>query len=98
MAKIERPTFAVELPAGAPAMRVTATNADLVAFDLTRAKHSWPSMRDAPFLWQTFVAWHALRRTGRLASDGKPLTFDAFRDTAEVEADPDESEEADPTQ
>ena len=57
---------------------VQTQNADLVAYDVTAYKHKWPPMKDAPFLWLTFLAWHASRRLGRIPSD---QTYEQFRDT-----------------
>lgn len=57
---------------------VQCTNADLVRFDLTRAKHKWPGPEAAPFLWLTFVAWSALRRSGVIAD---AVTWEAFQDS-----------------
>lgn len=39
-------------------------NPDMVRFDMTRAKHKWPSMDEAPMLWATFVTWRAAVREG----------------------------------
>jgi hypothetical protein len=89
-----------------PLMRVTApdlttfevqaTNADLVAYDMTAYKHKWPPMDRAPMLWATFLAWHASRRTGAIGLD---LTFEAFRDTYPgIEAVTDADDAVDPTQ
>ena len=48
---------------------VQALNPDLLRYDRTAAKHGWPSPTDAPFLWLTFLAWSAGRRTGDVADD-----------------------------
>jgi len=74
---------------------VQATNADLVRFDLTRAKTKWPSPTDAPFLWLTFIAWSALRRTSAIP---QTLTYEAFADTTlEIENLTDEESADDPS-
>lgn len=39
-------------------------NADLVRYDLTRARHKWPTMTDAPVLAATFWAYAAAKRNG----------------------------------
>jgi len=41
---------------------VTATNGDLIAYDLTRGARKWPLPSDAPMLYQTFIAWKACTR------------------------------------
>lgn len=73
---------------------VKASNPDLVAFDLTAAKHRWPAMTAAPFLWLTFLAWHACRRQGLTLPS---LTFEAFRDqTDDLSAADDDDPEGTP--
>ena len=59
---------------------VQATNADLVKYDMTRARQKWPAAQDAPFLWLTFVAWHALRRTGGIP---QTTTYEAFSESTQ---------------
>lgn len=59
---------------------VQATNADLVRWDVTRAKHKWPAIKEAPFLWLTFVAWAALRRTKTVPDT---VTYESFQETAQ---------------
>jgi len=56
---------------------VQALNVDLIRWDRTRAQRQWPTAQDAPFLWMTFLAWAAGRRTNALADD---VTFDDFAD------------------
>lgn len=68
-------------------------NRSLIAWDETRGVRKWPASTDAPFLWQTFVVWHHLKRTGQTK-----LTFDQFKDACiGVEA-IDEPVPVDPTQ
>lgn len=50
-------------------------NRDLVMWDATRNRRGWPKGQDAPMLWLTFLAWHALKRSGEAAED-----FDSFND------------------
>lgn len=52
-------------------MTVQCVNADLLAWDRTRVAKRWPKSEDAPFPWLTFLAWHALKRTGQI--DGMAL-------------------------
>jgi hypothetical protein len=59
-------------------VEVQCSNADLVRFDMTRAKHKWPGAQDAPFLWLTFISWAALRRT-RVVADS--VTWEAFSES-----------------
>lgn len=68
-------------------------NPDRVRWDMTAAKHKWPSFADAPFLGTTFLAWAALRRTGQYTD-----TFEAFRDRDALDVvshDPDADDEDD---
>lgn len=48
---------------------------DLIAYDMTRAKHRWPEVKDAPFKWMTFIGWHAARREGAIPAE---LTYEAW--------------------
>lgn len=57
---------------------VQASNPELVMWDRTRARHKWPATREAPFLWMTFVAWAASRRSGLIPTD---VTFEVFEQT-----------------
>jgi hypothetical protein len=57
-------------------MDIQTLNPDLIAWDMTRAKHRWPEVKDAPFLWLTFISWHAARREGRIPAD---LTYDQWQ-------------------
>ena len=75
--KLSTPRLRVVLGDGTD-REVQCTNADMVRFDLTRAKQRWPGAQDAPFLWLTFVAWAALRRTGEIE---QTLGYEAFADS-----------------
>src|SRR5262245_38139510 len=55
--------------------RVQVVNADFVRWDRTAAKHGWPAATAAPFLWNTFVTWAALRRTDAIGQD---MTWELF--------------------
>lgn len=59
-------------------LELQTLNPDLIAWDMTRAKHRWPTIDDAPIKWATFVAWHAARREGRIPAD---LTYEAWEAT-----------------
>ena len=50
-------------------LEVQTLNPDLIAWDMTAARHKWPAVKDAPFKWLTFLAWHACRREGRIPQD-----------------------------
>lgn len=57
---------------------VQTYNPDLISWDRTRAKHGWPTMDKAPFLWMTFLAWAASRREGRVPRE---TTWEVFEKT-----------------
>lgn len=56
-------------------LEVQTVNPDLIAWDMTRAKHHWPKTDEAPFKWLTFIAWHAARRTGAITTED---TYEAW--------------------
>jgi hypothetical protein len=57
------------------AFTVTTTLLDHNIWDLTRAKHKWPTAQDAPLTWMGFLAWSAARRTGAIEPT---LTWELF--------------------
>jgi hypothetical protein len=78
-------------------LEIQSTNADLVLWDRTRYRHKWPTPTEAPFLWLTFTAWAAARRTGAIPPEHKYEAWEA--EVLEVEsltAD-EEDEEGTPT-
>lgn len=48
---------------------VQTDNRDMVRYDLMRARKNWPTQREAPILFMSAVAWHALKRSGETADD-----------------------------
>jgi hypothetical protein len=79
-------------------IEIQTLNPDMVAYDMTRAKHKWPDMQQAPWKWMTFVAWHAARREGRIPAD---MTYESWEattlDVGAITDDDDEGEAVDPT-
>jgi hypothetical protein len=73
---IERPDTADLLE-----VDVQTDNRDMIQWDATRPRRQWPMGSDAPVLWMTFLAWHAIRRTGGAPGYTPPDSFDAFSDT-----------------
>lgn len=72
-------------------LEVQTTNADLVLWDRTRAKHKWPKFEDAPFLWLTFIAWAGARRSGLIPPD---TAYEAWeRDVLSADAGEDDDDE-----
>jgi hypothetical protein len=43
---------------------VQTDNRDSIQWDVTRSRKDWPKSTDGPMLWLTFLAWHALKRSG----------------------------------
>jgi hypothetical protein len=76
------------IPAEGEPYVIQATTSDLVAYDITAYKHKWPPMQAAPFLWLSFLAWHASRRTGLI---DQAMTYEAFRDTTPEVTSPDDA-------
>jgi hypothetical protein len=79
-------------------LELQCLNPDLVAFDRTRVKHKWPTPSDAPFVFLTFVAWHAARREGAIPTD---LTYEGWEattlDVQNMAEEEDDDATADPT-
>ena len=82
----------VTLDGQAGVLEVTADNRDYVGWDILAPQRKWPKMGDAPILAGTYLAWHALKRTGQYAQD-----FDTFRMNDCVSVELLESEPVDPT-
>lgn len=76
--KLHHHRFAYELSDGT-AGEVTVQNRSLIAWDETRGMRKWPGADQAPMLWQSFLAWHALSRIGEYKGD-----FDAFKEDCEA--------------
>jgi hypothetical protein len=82
--KLTSPRIAVQFFNGREPLEIQSANPDLVLWDMTRVKHKWPKFDEAPFLWLTFVAWAAARRSGAIPTD---MTWDAWREeVADAEA------------
>ena len=80
------------------AFTVTVRLSDHNMWDITRAKHKWPTAQDAPLTWMGFLAWSAARRTGAIEPT---LSWEQFLSQCLSEERPDDEESdsvADPTQ
>jgi len=74
---------------------VQTDNRDAIQWDVTRPRRSWPAFNEAPMLYMTFLAWHAMHRSGatkqnldefmKVAVEVKVLTVDG-RAVAPAEA------------
>lgn len=71
------PRLAVTLADGRVISPVQILNVDLLRWDRTAAKHSWPHFESVPAWHSTFVAWSALRRTGAIPAD---MSWESFSD------------------
>lgn len=60
---------------GGEQLHLDIINPDMVRWDMTAPTHRWPSMKEAPMLWATFVTWAAAKRSGVY-----PGTFEDWRD------------------
>jgi hypothetical protein len=72
---------------------VQADNRDLLRWDETATRKGWPDPAKGPFLWMTFLAWAALKRTKEYGG-----TWEEFRAVVIDVDTPDEGERLDPTQ
>lgn len=57
---------------------VQTDNRDMVQWDATRPRRGWAMGSESPVLWMTFLAWHAIRRTGGVPGYQVPESFDEF--------------------
>jgi len=67
-------TVSVELEGREP-YEVETRLIDHNLWDVTRAKHKWPQMNEAPVTWLGFLGWAASRRTGKIEPT---LTWETF--------------------
>jgi len=88
--KLTAPRVRVLLEGHDEPMIVQTRNPDFVLWDRTRAKHGWPKLDEAPFLWLTFLSWAACRRTGKIPTE---LTYEKFEaSTLDVGTDDDDED------
>lgn len=69
---------------------VRISNREYVLWDQTAPRKKWGTSREVPYLAQSFMAWAAARREGRLT-----LTFDQFTKECEDVSDVKDDEETD---
>lgn len=89
--RLTTPHLAVTMDDGR-LLTVQAANPDYLTWDRTAAKHNWPAMRQAPFMWLTFIAWAALRRTGQI----EDMSWEAFSETHALQVASADADEAEP--
>lgn len=85
---------------------VQPDNRDMVRWDRARAAKGWPALSDAPLLFQTFLAWAAIRRLGSDIHTGDYESFETRcveitavdADGNEIKPGQAEGEPLDPTQ
>ena len=70
-------------------VEVQTDNRDLIEWDFTRAKQRppWPPFNEAMFLWLSFIAWHALTRTGKTTAKWDDWKADVI-EVRNLDADP----------
>jgi hypothetical protein len=73
--RLPTPTARARLSDGR-VLEARVVNPDYLMWDRTASRQGWPTATQAPFLWQTFLTWAALRRTGQI--DG--VTWEVFSD------------------
>lgn len=56
---------------------VQTDNRDAIQWDVTRPRRSWPAFNEAPMLYMTFLAWHAMHRTGATTAKLEDFMKDA---------------------
>jgi hypothetical protein len=75
----------VQLSDGRTYDGLVITNPAMVEWDFTAPKMGWPSHKDAPMLYTTFLVWAQLVHQGELdkadKANPKRTTFEAFRTT-----------------
>ncbi len=76
---IKSPIVTVVVQDGAEQKQITVQtdNRNQVKYDLLRATRGWPSQSEAPSLWLTILAWHALALAGHLHPNEQ---FETFQD------------------
>ena len=80
--------------------RFTVTNPAMVKFDLDRVKYKWPTHKEAPSLFVTYLAWSTMVELGMYPAmvEGKG-SFPKFRDHDALHVeDDDDGEKVDPTE
>lgn len=75
------PRIAVTLDDGSE-FTVQALNPDLLRWDRMASRNGWPNAQSAPFLWLTFLAWSAAKRTGAIPD---AMTWETFGDERCIE-------------
>jgi len=79
-------------------IEVQCLNPDMILWDRTRLRHKWPEVKDSPFMWLTFLAWAAARRTGAIPSDLSYETWEQTTlDVSQIRDENGEEEGASPT-
>jgi hypothetical protein len=91
--------ISVELDGREPFIVATRLS-DHNVWDVTRAKHKWPTAQEAPLTWMGFIAWAAARRTGAIEAS---LTWEQFLaecisvERPDKDAEEEDGKTADPT-
>lgn len=75
---IKSPIVSVIVQDGTEHQQITVQtdNRNQVKYDMLRATKGWPAQKDAPTLWLTILAWHALALAGHIVDE----PFELFND------------------
>ncbi|GAB2558810.1 hypothetical protein [Leucobacter ruminantium] len=75
---IASPVVTVTLQNGDEQQQITVKtdNRNQVKYDLLRSQKDWPGQKEAPTLWLTIIAWHALA----LAGPARDEPFELFNE------------------
>jgi hypothetical protein len=57
----------------------TTKTADYILFEKTAKTHRWGGLSENPALWEAFLAWASLKRTGQYT-----LTWEKFLDEVDI--------------
>lgn len=55
-------------------LKADSTSADYMRYEQTAKRHKWGSMQDNPAIWEIFVGWCALVRTGQYGGTWEQFT------------------------
>lgn len=95
--KITSPRVTV-IREGFDPLEVQTDNRDAILWDKTRIRHKWGRQDEQPYIWLTFLAWAAARRTGAIPADLKYEVWETQVIDLDAQTDEDDDEIGNPTQ
>lgn len=90
---MKRMHMTVELRDGT-ILKADSTSADYMRYEQTAKRHKWGSMQENPAIWEIFVGWCALVRTGQYSGSWESFANPNDPDAVNVDG---EMFDADPT-